>query len=124
MNGSIRIWLVMALVAIGVGACGGASRAANGPVVGNASDEAVLVVENQSTSDMRIYVAYAGQEIRLGSVTGLNTDRLDIPTSIIGNGREVSFVASPLAGRTPASSFSIFVAPGEEVRMTIPPTVR
>ncbi|MQA91633.1 MAG: hypothetical protein GEU90_15650 [Gemmatimonas sp.] len=123
MKFSNRGILAAAFIVLTSSACGGAARS-EGPAVGNQSREAVLLVENQSTSDMRIYVAYAGQEIRLGSVTGLATRRLDIPTSIIGNGRDVSFVASPLAGRAPAGSFSIYVAPGEEVRLVIPPTVR
>lgn len=93
-------------------------------MVGNRSSTAVLVVENQSTSDMRIYARFAGQEVRLGSVTGLRTERLEIPSSIVGGGRELAFVADPLAGRSTATSFSIFVAPGEEVTMVIPPTVR
>jgi hypothetical protein len=119
----MRNLLATMMLALGLSACGGAARS-EGPVVGSAGAEAVLVVENQSTSDMRIYAAYASQEIRLGSVTGLQTQRLNIPSSIVGNGRDLSFVASPLAGRTPASSFSIYVVPGEEVRLVIPPTVR
>jgi hypothetical protein len=120
---STRAGLVALLLMIGLTACGGAARS-EGPEVGNQSSNAVLVVENQSTSDMRIYASFAGQEIRLGSVTSLQTQRLEIPTSIVGGGRELAFVADPLAGRSSASSFSIYVAPGEEVRMVIPPTIR
>lgn len=103
-------------------ACGGSATQAAGPTTGETT--ASVAVQNQSTFQMTIYAAYAGQQVRLGTVQGLQTARFEIPESIVGIGRELSFVADPFAGQGVASSFEIFVAPGEVIQLTIPPTVR
>lgn len=94
-----------------------------GPEVGE-TQEASLRVENQSTSDMRIYAVVSGQRIRLGSVSGLQTQTLTIPRHVVGGGRDLAFEADPLAGQQTATSFRIFVSPGQEVVIRIPSRVR
>jgi predicted small lipoprotein YifL len=123
MKRNVRRFCYM-MVAVALAGCG---PQASGPQTGPLPPQArntTLVVENQSTSDMRIYVVASGRRIRLGSVTGNRTMTLRIPASVVGGGRELSFQADPLAGRQVAASFSIFVAPGEEIHMTVPPSVR
>ncbi|MEX2569740.1 MAG: hypothetical protein WD737_00440 [Gemmatimonadota bacterium] len=117
----LRLPILTLLLTLFLVGCGGAAR--SGPTVGDAA-ETIVVVTNQSTSDMRIYVVAGGQQVRLGSVTALQTQRLEIPSTIVGGGREISFRADPLAGQTVASSFDMYVSPGEEVRITIPSRVR
>jgi CheY-like chemotaxis protein len=86
--------------------------------------ETPLRVNNQSWLDMRIYVVASGQRVRLGMVNANNTAVLRIPAYVVGLGREVSFLADPQASGSVARSFSMYIQPGEEVSITIPPTVR
>jgi hypothetical protein len=115
---SYRSILIAVLVLLA--ACGPSRHAASD----DASRPTPVRVENQSWSDMRIYVVVSGLRQRLGVVTGGTTQTLQIPASVVGLGREISFLADPIAGRTTAQSFSIFVRPGETVRITIPSSVR
>lgn len=81
-------------------------------------------VANQSWLDVNMYVTTGSQRVRIGSVRGNNTQTLRIPASVVGFGREVGFVADPIGSGSVASSFQIFVRPGEEVSITIPARVR
>lgn len=111
-----RITLLLVLVFLTACGARGASSAA--------TEGASVRVRNLSTSQMTIYaVSRAGQRIRVGTVMGISTETLPIRRSIIGAGQEIRFIASPLAGRA-ATSFSMYVSPGEEVTITIPSTVR
>lgn len=111
--------LVVALA----GCASGGQNGPEGPVVGE-TQEARVVVENQSTSDMRIYAIASGQRVRLGSVSGLQTQTLTIPRHVVGGGRDIAFEADPLAGQQSATSFRMFVSPGQEVVMRIPSRLR
>lgn len=112
--------LLLVLVAILVGACGSRQAAEERREQGSAP----LRVENRSWSDMRVYVATIGQRTRLGTVPGSSTMTLRIPAHIVSGGRELVFEVDPVGSRATATSFSIFVRPGEQVRLTIPPQVR
>lgn len=124
MRSFLNATLLLLLVCGAVLGCAAATQE-NGPVVGGADSDATLVVDNQSTSDMRIYaIISGGQRVRLGSVSGLSTQRLSIPRHVIGGGRDVAFEADPLAGQSSATSFNIYVAPGQEVTIRIPSRLR
>lgn len=86
------------------------------------ADEAARVrVENQAWSQMTLYVDTGGQRVRLGSVSASSTAVLRIPTSVVGLGRNVTFVADPVGSDRTSSSFEIYVRPGETITLTIPP---
>ena len=110
--------LLLAL-SLALGAC---ASSAGGPAVYR--EPTFLRVQNQSSSQMNIYVVAGGQRVRLGSVPGNNTAVLRIPDGVVGIGRELSFLADPIGSSNVASSFSIYVQPGEEVSIAIPPSVR
>jgi hypothetical protein len=120
---SVTRWLLLTILAAGLSGCASETGPQTGPLP-PAREPARLVVENQSTSEMRIYAVASGRRVRLGSVTGGRTQTLRIPESLIGSGRDLIFEADPLAGRQAAASFRIFVAPGEAIYMTVPPYVR
>lgn len=120
MTTFFRAVACVVLVAL-LGACG-SGRGRSGPAP--PSETTTLRLENQSWSQMTIYVVAGGQRIRLGSVEGNSTGRLRIPGSVVGMGRELSFMADPLGSSNVARSFSIYVRPGEEVSLTIPPSAR
>lgn len=85
------------------------------------ADEATVRVENQSWSEMTIYAIASGQRVRLGSVTANSTAVLRIPAGVVGLGRTLTFVADPLGSSRTSRSFEVFVRPGEEITLTIPP---
>ena len=115
MNHSTTRLLVVALVAVTASACfGGRPRAPN--------ESARVEVDNQAFADMTVYVVDAGgARRRIGTATGLTTTVLTIPQSVFGNGREVLFVVDPIGGARTARTNRIYVTPGDEVRLVIPP---
>jgi hypothetical protein len=79
-------------------------------------------VENQAFNDMTVYVVQqAGNRIRLGTVTGNSTQTLKIPRGIVFGPTSLRFLVDPIGSNRTASSFDITVAPGDEVKLTIPP---
>lgn len=117
---SVRVaWrLVMGVgLAVSLAACAHHARAG-----GNESQpDAYVTVDNQSFSDMDIYVLSGGQRIRLGSATGERRTRMKIPGYVIGGTQQVRFLARPIAGNRLPVTEQIPVQPGDEVTLTIPP---
>jgi hypothetical protein len=107
------------LLAFALAGCTGRGRNAPQP-----REAATVRVENQSWLDMNIFAIAGGARTRLGTVTASTTRSFVIPASLVGLGRELSFLADPVGSSRTATSFAIFVGPGEEVVLTIPPTVR
>lgn len=115
MTRTTNPWHWIAVLALAALACfGGKPRAPN--------EAAKVQVENQAFSDMTVYVLDAGgARRRLGTATGLTTTVLTIPQSVFGNGREVLFMIDPIGGARTARTNRIYVTPGDEVRLVIPP---
>ena len=115
MDRRITRFLISALAAVTASACfGGKPRAPN--------EAAKVEVENRAFSDMTVYVVdLGGARRRLGTAIGLTTTVLTIPQTAVGNGREVLFVVDPIGGARTAYTNRIYVTPGDEVRLVIPP---
>lgn len=111
----------LAMVSAAAAACGGrAVRTAAGDVA--LADSTSVVVDNQGFTDMTIYVLEGGSvRRRLGRANGLTKTRIAIPRTLVGNGRDLQFLADPFAGRGSSVSQRIFVSPGDEVGLTILP---
>ena len=86
---------VVALVAGGLSACS-AREAQNGVESGEAS--VTVQVENQSFSDMTIYVYEGVQRVRLGSVPGVSSRTFRIPERLLFGISALRFQADPLGG--------------------------
>jgi hypothetical protein len=86
---------------------------------------ATLRVENQAWMDMTIYVVEtgSGSRRRLGMVGATSGTNMRIPESVVGTGRALRFVADPIGNQQTASSFEMYVRPGQRVTITIPPGV-
>ena len=99
-----------------VEACGASrtSRAGSGPAT-------TLAVDNQAFSDMTIYVVSSGQRIRLGLATGKTVSTFTIPARVIGQSRELQFLADPVGSSRTAVSEQLYVRAGERVTLMIPP---
>lgn len=103
-------------------ACAGRNTAetADGQVALDGS--ASVVVDNQGLYDMTIYVLEGGSvRRRLGIAGAARRTQLSIPRALVGNGRELQFLADPIAGRGNSISRRIFVDPGDQVGLTILP---
>lgn len=82
--------------------------------------QTTLMVENQATLDMTVYVLRGSERIRLGIATALRSTQLRIPPDLIFGSTSLRFLADPIgANRLPASE-EIIVNPGDIVSMTIP----
>lgn len=109
--------LLMALVTV-VPGCGGGPPAA--PPAPDA--EAALTVENLGFADVTVYaISAAGARVRLGHVNGHSTQRLSLPVHLVRGGERLRFFADPIGGSRGPVSQELYVAPGEEVTLTIPP---
>jgi hypothetical protein len=107
--------LIGVLGVVVLSACfGGRPRAPGEP--------AKVEVDNRAFADMNVYVVDAGgARRRIGTANGLTTTVLTIPQSAVGNGREILFVVDPIGGARTSHTNRIYVGPGDEVRLVIPP---
>lgn len=86
------------------------------------ADSTSVVIDNQGIADMTIYVLEAGSvRRRLGVAGAARRTRLGIPRALVGNGRDLQFLADPVAARGNSISRRIFVVPGDQVSLTILP---
>ena len=117
-----RLLTVAALVigAITV-ACGGRAVETSAGEVALADTTTSLVVDNRGFADMTIYVLEGSSRRRLGTANGNSRTRIPLPRTLVGNGRDLQFLADPLGGTRSSVSQRIFVAPGDKVGMTIMP---
>ena len=113
---------LLAMLVLFAAACTGTGK--NAP---RAVDRASVRIANQSWSDMTIYVLTGtggGARQRLGDVRGNGNATFTIPERLVGMGQSLRFLADPLGSSNVAQSFEIYVRPGQQVTLTIPPTVR
>lgn len=112
-----RLLLASLAIAVGTASCGGPRSRARAE-----AERAVVEVENRAFSDMTVYVVEgAGARRRLGLATGASTTTFTIPSSVVGLGRELQFIVDPIGSTRTAITNSLFVTPGQRVRMVIPP---
>ena len=78
-------------------------------------------VENQSFSDLTIYVYERGRRVRLGMVTGLSTRTFEIPDRIIFGISSLRFETDPIGSSRGSMSQEIPVSEGDSLRLIIPP---
>lgn len=108
---------VLLALALAAGACASSGS-------GGTRDEAptYVTVDNQSRYDMTIYVVRDnGQRVRIGRVTSVTEERLEIPSYLVFGITTLRFLADPLAAQGSPISNQIAIVPGEEIHLTIPP---
>jgi len=119
MARKLRVPLLVVLVLLAAAACTGQGRNAPQP-----QERTTVRVQNQSWLNVTMYVMFGASRQRLGEVTGNGTSTFTIPEGVVGFGRSLRFLADPIGSGNTAQSFEIFVNPGDNVTLTIPPTVR
>lgn len=116
MNEMIGKAIALLLGGVVVGACSSAPRSE-----AEILDRRVTVeVDNQSFSDMTIYVV-RGQRIRLGSARGLTKTVFTIPPSVVGGVASLRFIADPIGTSRASVSEEITITEGDSIGLTIPP---
>lgn len=112
-----RLARVSLAVALAVATACGRAGSAPAPRIART----VLVVDNRSFVDMRIYVSNAGERMRIGYAPGLQVTAMTIPSTMIVGARLLRFLADPMGGDATARSEQMYVAPGDTVQLMIPP---
>jgi hypothetical protein len=82
--------------------------------------QTTVTVDNQSFSDMTIYVS-RGQRIRLGNATGHSRTTFTIPPSVVAGVTTLRFIADPIGSSRASVSEEISVHAGDSLGLTIPP---
>ncbi|MBA2459057.1 MAG: hypothetical protein H0V43_08915 [Gemmatimonadales bacterium] len=109
--------LALLVPALALPACAGNRAEANSD-----DSESRIEVQNQGFPDMTIYAITAGgSRVRLGLVNGHSTQRLRLPSHLVGGGQQLRFLADPIGGARTPVSHEFFVAPGDVVTLIIPP---
>lgn len=119
MRTSIRAGLVMAIT-LTMASCGRAAESGTPEPTG----ETTLIVENESTLQVTVYVLRNSQRQRLGTAESLSSTRLRIPSNMVFGPTPLRFEIHPLASRATPISSEITVSPGQEVRLRVPSTIR
>lgn len=118
---STRFVLPVLALLLGASACTSSRQPGENPQA--EARTATLRVENQAWLNMTVYVVDAGSgaRTRLGQVNSTSSATLRIPSGVVGLGRSLRFVVDPLGSQQTASSFDLYVRPGQNVTITIPP---
>jgi hypothetical protein len=118
MRRAPRLALAFSLALLGTAACVGTGK--NAPVPQPAT---YVRVENQAWLDVDVFAVAGGARRRLGMVTGNSTQTLRIPDGVVGIGRSLQFLVDPVGSSRAGLSFELYVSPGQELRLIVPPTL-
>jgi hypothetical protein len=100
-----------------------AGAAACGPFHRGGSSNAYIEFVNQSIDQVDVYaVPVAGDQMRLGTVDGGRTQRLQVPPTAIGGDGMTNIVARVFANSRAPRTGRIALGPGEAVQVTLPTT--
>ena len=99
-------------------ACGHAARSG----LPEPQPRTTLRVENQNFLDMDVFVLRDGLRIRIGMVAGLSTQTFTLRDEIVRSSSQLRFELHPIGGRANPRTETITVQPGDEIRLTIPPS--
>ena len=114
---AVSVSTLLALLVFG-SACASTGRDLFTPA-SRGDTEVMLTTENQNFSDAVVYAIWgAGSRVRLGMVTGGNTETFELNVRRSELRVEVDFIG----GRSYTSE-PIGVFPGDDLRFTIPPRV-
>ena len=112
---TVAIAATAATLALGAAACG--KRATSGPQ----RPVTMLIVDNQSTFEMTIYVVRSAERVRLGTARAIAETRLRLPAGMVFGATPLRFQADPIGSRQAPISSEILVHEGDQVRLRIPP---
>jgi hypothetical protein len=88
----------------------------------SAEPTTTVVVENQSTFEMTVYVVRGAERVRLGTSRPITETRFRIPAGIVFGPTTLRFQADPIGSTRAPITQEIVVTPGDQVRLRIPPS--
>ena len=97
----------------------GSEPAASSDEAQTARRDVPLRVENNSRSDVVIYVLRGSVRTRLGTVTPVTSQTFAISGAIIGDQGGISLLADPVAGGRSLVSQNVYVRPGQRLVWTL-----
>lgn len=112
----LKLFALALVTLLGTAACTGKGTDAPRP-----QQQTFVAVDNQAWLDVNVYAIAGSQRSRLGTVTAHGTHTFRLPVSVVGAGRELQFLVDPVGSNAQGTSWNIFVAPGQQVRLTVPP---
>ena len=111
---AVALLLTLSASLFSLTSCSRATRGSDRP-------ETAVVVDNQSSFEMTIYVWRGAERVRLGTARAITRTRLRLPAGVVFGATTLRFQADPVGStRTPISS-DILVQEGDEVLLRIPP---
>jgi hypothetical protein len=111
---TVAIAATIALGVVGAAACG--KRGMSGPQ----RPTTTLIVDNQSSFEMTIYVVRSAERVRLGTARAIAETRLRLPAGMVFGATPLRFQADPIGSRQAPISSEIVVHEGDQVRLRIP----
>lgn len=114
-----RQWTRVALVlAMAAGACAPGGTGKQRPV-GKPAPPTLVVVANRNFLDMNLYVVQSGMRVRLGTVTGLSTQRFRLPREVARHTGDLRLFADAIGGPQSYLSPPVSVRPGQSLELTL-----
>lgn len=108
---ALALWIACAACARG-----GASEK---PSLGKPAPGAMVVVANHNFADINLYVVQSGMRVRLGTVTGLTTQRLRLPREVTRTVADLRIFADPIGGAQTYLSPPVRVHPGQSLELVL-----
>jgi hypothetical protein len=118
MPRAVKLLAVLFVAALGTTGCVGKGRNAPAP-----QEFASVRVNNRAFIDVDVFALNGSTRARLGSVSANGTGTLRIPAAVVGTGRDLRFMVDPIGSSRQGLSFNIYVRPGEQVTLTVPPSI-
>lgn len=85
----------------------------------NLKPETTIQVENRNSMDMTVFVVNGGMRVRLGMVGGHSTREMTIPEDVITGEGMMQFMLDPVGSAEAPVTESIYVKPGERVKLIV-----
>lgn len=115
-----RQWTRVALVlAMAAGACARGGGAGEKRPMGKPAPPTLVVVANHNFLDMNLYVVQSGMRVRLGTVSGLTTQRFRLPREVSRHTGDLRLFADAIGGPQSYLSPPVWVRPGQSLELTL-----
>ena len=79
------------------------------------SSKTFVVVTNDHWLDVNVYAMRSGVPFRLGTVRGLSSDRLALPSSLVSGGGNLRLLVDPIGSNERYSTDMLAIQPGQWV---------
>jgi hypothetical protein len=116
-----RSWIYAALAGLTMGA--GACATNHGSGAAQPPERVTVTVKNTNWMDMNVFAVRGTTRSRVGSVTGLTTATLHVPTNLAPDGI-LQFMVDPIGSDGAYVTERISVSPGQRIELTIGTVLR